>query len=129
MHTVLIIVMSLAAYGTGAVLARRALRALSFGVHPLEAIQMIALLPMLLLLRRPEYSVGYYLMIAAAVCVIGATMACAALLTDGSPSGEASNDAGFPMNMFRAIWNYEIRLARASWHLIDQLAVLRVSAH
>lgn len=123
MHSVLIVAISILTYGTGAVLGRRALRLrLNFDVHPLEALQILALVPMILLLRGPQFSLLYYLIVAASVCLMGTTMACAALLCaqPGKNTLEAQSakpEMGISKRWGHAIVDYEIGLIREIWRL------------
>jgi len=133
MHTLLIIAISLVTYGIGAVAARRALRVRGdLAVHALEALQAAAVLPMAVLVRRTEYSATYYLVMAGAVCVIGAVMAGASLLTEGSTvftnaaTSQSADSADF--NFFRAVVDYEIQLLQSAWgiggYLLDSRRLL-----
>jgi len=129
MQSLVILAIAIAAYGSGAVLARLAMgTGTRSAVHPLEAIQVMALMPMLLLLRRPEYSAWFFATIACAVCVMGATMACAALLTEGRLSKQeamAKRESNRVAEFFREVVDYEVRLAHAAWGLMGQMAALR----
>jgi hypothetical protein len=129
MPTVLIVVVSLAAYAVGAVVTRRALaRRATAPAHPLEVILAAGALVAIALLRRPPYRVTYCVMAASAMFLIGAAIAGLTRrkamaggtreFEDAAATARAASLWKRWLSFSRAVVDYEFRLLLVACYLL-----------
>ena len=131
MPTLIIAVLSLAAYATGAVIVRRRLAShLSTAVGPFELIVFVGAAVGMVLLRRPHYAIAHYVIWAAAMFLIGTITAWTVLfhqqrITGGTREFEdvaAHEPLASPWKRWikfsRAVADYEFRLFLVACYLL-----------